>query len=44
MGAILRAKDWGKTKWGPMETWPPCLLSMVSPFDSFDISDGVVVW
>jgi len=30
MGAILRAKDWGTTKWGPMEAWPPSLLSMVS--------------
>lgn len=30
MGTILRAKEWEKTEWGPMEAWPPSLLSMVS--------------
>ena len=30
MGAMLREKDWGKTKFGPMGKWPSSLVSMVS--------------
>jgi len=30
MGAMLRSKNWGETKFGPMEEWAPSLLSMVS--------------
>jgi hypothetical protein len=30
MGAVLRGKDWSKTKFGPMDKWPPSLVSMVS--------------
>ena len=30
MGAMLREKDWGKTKFGSMGNWPPSLVSMVS--------------
>jgi len=29
-GAMLRDTDWGKTKFGQMEKWPPSLVSMVS--------------
>jgi hypothetical protein len=30
MGAMLREKDWTKTKFGSMVNWPPSLVSMVS--------------
>ena len=30
MGAVLGDKDWSKTKFGPMNKWPPSLVSMVS--------------
>ncbi|WP_187344951.1 hybrid sensor histidine kinase/response regulator [Cystobacter ferrugineus] len=30
MGGRIRAKDWSQTPLGPMESWPPCLRTVVS--------------
>src|SRR3954466_9518560 len=30
MGALMRAKDWAKTRLGPLESWPQRLLTTAS--------------